>query len=105
MKAPGCLRCSGVSAQYTPLMSRLIFVLGLTALAFSVPSGAPLAQPAFGDPGIAPDGSEIAFVSGGDIWTVPSAGGEARLLISNAANDTRPVYSPDKTQLAFVSTR
>jgi Tol biopolymer transport system component len=36
---------------------------------------------------------------------VPSAGGDARLLISNAANDTHPVYSPDKTQLEFVSTR
>ena len=53
----------------------------------------------------APDGSEIAFVSGGDIWTVPAAGGQARLLISHAANETRPVYSPDKSQLAFVSTR
>ena len=52
-----------------------------------------------------PDGSEIAFVSGGDIWTVPSAGGEARLLVSHAATESRPVYSPDKTQLAFVSTR
>ena len=63
------------------------------------------ATPAYAEPGIAPDGSEIAFVSGGDIWTVPAAGGEARLLVSNAANDTRPVFSPDKTKLAFVSTR
>ena len=62
-------------------------------------------QPSFADPGIAPDGSEIAFVSGGDIWTVPSAGGEARLLVSNAATESRPEYSPDKKQLAFVSTR
>ena len=45
-----------------------------------------------------PDGSEIAFVSGGDIWTVPAAGGEAQPAVSNAANDTRPVFSPDKTQ-------
>lgn len=65
----------------------------------------PSPMPAFAEPGIAPDGSEIAFVSGGDIWTVPSAGGEARLLISNAANDSRPLYSPDRTHLAFVSTR
>ena len=62
-------------------------------------------RPAFAEPSIAPDGSEIAFVSGGDIWTVPAAGGQARLLISHAANDTHPVYSPDKSQLAFVSTR
>ena len=35
----------------------------------------------------------------------PRAGGDARLLISNAATETRPLYSPDKTRLAFVSTR
>jgi tricorn protease len=57
------------------------------------------------DPGISPDGAEIAFVSGGDIWTVPAAGGVAHLLISNPATESRPVYSPDGKQLAFVSTR
>ncbi len=57
------------------------------------------------DPGISPDGSEVAFVSGGDIWTAPSAGGDAHLLISNPATESRPVYSPDGKQLAFVSTR
>ncbi|HLW98678.1 MAG TPA: S41 family peptidase [Candidatus Acidoferrales bacterium] len=57
------------------------------------------------DPGISPDGSEIAFVSGGDIWTVPAAGGAAHLLISHPATESRPVYSPDGKQLAFVSTR
>ncbi|HET7695720.1 MAG TPA: S41 family peptidase [Vicinamibacterales bacterium] len=65
----------------------------------------PVTSPAFAEPGLAPDGSEIAFVSGGDIWTVPASGGDARLLVSNAANDTRPMYSPDKKHLAFVSTR
>jgi tricorn protease len=60
---------------------------------------------AYAEPAISPDGAEIAFVSGGDIWTVPSKGGEARLLISDAANDDRPLYSPDGTRLAFVSTR
>src|SRR3954447_21465103 len=77
------------------------FVAALLAQARPQPS----AHPAFAEPGIAPDGSEIAFVSGGDIWTVPASGGDARLLISSAANDTRPMYSPDKSQLAFVSTR
>lgn len=57
------------------------------------------------DPGISPDGTEIAFVSGGDIWTVPAGGGAAHLLISHPATESRPVYSPDGKQLAFVSTR
>jgi tricorn protease len=63
------------------------------------------ALPSFGEPGVSPDGSEIAFVSGGDIWTVPSTGGEARLLISHPAAESRPLYSPDGERLAFVSTR
>lgn len=37
----------------------------------------PAAVPSFATPGISPDGSEIAFVNGGDIWTVPGSGGEA----------------------------
>ena len=62
-------------------------------------------EPALSEPSLSPDAREIAFVSGGDIWTVPASGGEARLLIANPANDTRPLYSPDGTQLAFNSNR
>jgi len=61
--------------------------------------------PYFTEPAISPDLSEIAFVSGGDIWTVPAAGGEAHLLVSNPANESRPLYSPDGRKLAFISTR
>src|SRR3954449_3786175 len=85
-------------------MHRSLFICLLTAL-LAQTRPAPAAKPAFAEPGISPDGTEIAFVSGGDIWTVPASGGEARLLISNAANDSRPMYSPDRKQLAFVSTR
>ena len=60
---------------------------------------------AFAEPGISPDGREIAFTSGGDIWSVPAAGGDARLLVADAANDRRPLFSPDGRHLAFVSTR
>jgi Tol biopolymer transport system component/C-terminal processing protease CtpA/Prc len=63
----------------------------------------PLAS--FAEPAISPDRSEIAFVSGGDIWTVKSEGGEARLLVSHTANESRPIYSPDGRSLAFVSDR
>ena len=62
-------------------------------------------QPYFTEPAISPDRSEIAFVSGGDIWTAPIGGGDARLLVSHPANESHPVYSPDGKQLAFVSTR
>ena len=62
-------------------------------------------MPSFADPAVSPDHSEIAFASGGDIWTVPAVGGQARLLVSHAASESRPMYSPDGKRLAFVSTR
>jgi tricorn protease len=61
--------------------------------------------PSFSEPGIAPDGSEIAFVHGGDIWVVPARGGEARLLVAHPATESRPIYSPDGARLAFISNR
>ena len=57
------------------------------------------------DPAISPDRTEVAFISGGDIWTAPLAGGEARLLVSNPATESHPRYSPDGRSLAFVSNR
>jgi Tol biopolymer transport system component/C-terminal processing protease CtpA/Prc len=63
------------------------------------------AQAYFTEPALSPDRKEIAFVSGGDIWTVPAAGGTASLLVSHTANEARPLYSPDGRQLAFISTR
>jgi Tol biopolymer transport system component len=62
-------------------------------------------SPALAEPSPSPDHREIAFVSGGDIWTVPFGGGEARLLVSHPATESRPIYSPDGSQLAFVSNR
>jgi tricorn protease len=63
------------------------------------------ARRSFSEPDYSPDRREIAFVSGGDIWTVPAAGGDAHLLVTDAANDHRPLYSPDGSQLAFMSSR
>ncbi len=71
----------------------------------SAVAGAQPTRPSLSEPAISPDGHEIAFVSGGDIWTVPSGGGEAHLLISHPATESRPMYSPDGSRIAFISTR
>jgi Tol biopolymer transport system component/C-terminal processing protease CtpA/Prc len=84
---------------------RGIFLLVLTCILTVSSSSEPNQRPYFYEPSVSPTTNEIAFVSGGDIWTVPSTGGEARLLISNPANDTRPLFSPDGKQLAFMSNR
>jgi len=63
------------------------------------------ARPYFSEPSLSPDRQEIAFVSGGDIWTVSSSGGVAALLVSHPATESRPMFSPDGTKLAFISTR
>ena len=68
-------------------------------------SGAVGPLPSFAEPGISPDGSTIAFVSGGDIWEVSARGGDARLLVSHPANESRPLFAPDGRRLAFTSTR
>src|SRR5690348_3787728 len=77
------------------------------ALLFSISTALFAAEPRpyVGEPSVSPDGSEIAFVSGGDIWTVPARGGDARLLVSHPATESRPLYSPDGKFLAFTSTR
>ena len=62
-------------------------------------------KPYFTEPAIAPDRSEIAFASGGDLWSAPLAGGDARLLVSHPANESHPVFSPDGKTVAFVSDR
>jgi len=61
--------------------------------------------PSFSQPAVSPDGSQIAFASGGDLWTVPAGGGTAHLLVADPATESRPLYAPDGKQLAFISTR
>ena len=92
---------------------QLVFIGLLSAVALSIDVGTERAQaqaarqalPSFAEPAISPDGRELAVVSSGDIWTAPAAGGDARLLIAHDANESRPMYSPDGTQLAFISDR
>ena len=87
------------------LLMAMIFPMTGSVSAQRAKSTTVEALPSFTEPAISPDKSEIAFVSGGDIWTVSVAGGEAHLLVSHPAYDSRPLYSPDGKRLAFISTR
>jgi tricorn protease len=46
----------------------------------------------------------VAFAYGGDLWTVPRSGGQARRLTSTPTAETDPWFSPDGTRLAFTAT-
>src|SRR5262245_18914773 len=88
-----------------PLLFALLSIFRSDSAVHAVQSSQAGALPYFTEPWVSPGGSEIAFVSGGDIWTAPVGGGEARLLVSHPASESRPLYSPDGKRLAFVSTR
>ncbi|MFA8450098.1 MAG: S41 family peptidase [Bacteroidales bacterium] len=54
---------------------------------------------------ISPDGSQIAFSQKGDIYLVPSSGGEAKPVTFHNAHEYAPVWSHDGKKLAFASNR
>ena len=56
-------------------------------------------------PSINHDGSVVSFSYQGDIWTVPSTGGNATRLTIHEAYESNPIFSPDGKQIAFSGTR
>lgn len=56
-------------------------------------------------PSISPDGKTILFSYKGDIYKVPSSGGEAHPVTLHEAHDFMPVWSRDGKSIAFASDR
>ncbi|MDI1321163.1 MAG: S41 family peptidase [Algoriphagus sp.] len=56
-------------------------------------------------PAISPDGSQIVFTYKGDLFLVPSQGGDARQITFHEAHDYKAVWSRDGKQIAFASDR
>lgn len=57
------------------------------------------------DPTLTPDGQTIIFSYDGDLWKVPSKGGEAFRLTAMEGDETLPRVSPDGKWLAFSATQ
>ncbi len=88
-----------VIRQASRLLIAIIAARTLLLQAASIPMLLPK------DPALSADGSTIAFAWRGDVWSVSSAGGVATQLTRDPARDGQPAFSPDGTEIAFVSDR
>src|SRR3954454_12725109 len=94
---------------------QVVAIVGLGLVLALTLTGAPAPAPALIDVtvsegtsmsvAVSPDGRTLAVDLQGSIWTVPSAGGQAK-RITDVYNDARqPTWAPDGKSIAFFAYR
>ncbi len=79
---------------------------GKTKLTYTCPTENGICDNAAGNPTFSPDGTEIAAEYFGDIFVIPSGGGESRVILGTPKDgypgtEEDPTWSPDGTMIAF----
>lgn len=86
-----------------------IAVLALGVLLYGLVQAPAIGSPGQVDlpryPSISPDGSEIVFTWGGDLWLAPAEDGTARRLTRHEMDDLRSSWSVDGEWIVFTSMR
>ncbi len=83
--------------------SLILTMSALCSPAVAQPVGRPIRL--VNQPAVSPDGSRIAFSWSDEIWSANIDGSGLTRLTNHPASDSQPLFSPDSTQIAFVSTR
>lgn len=87
------------------LLAAMLIAAAINPVTADEQSLPPIASHILRQPALSPDGSMLAFVYDGDIWSAPSNGGLARRLTVTPGNEGDPLYAPDGNWLAFRSRR
>src|SRR5438874_6053042 len=81
-------------------MKRVAALLGICLLGAATPA---TSIRGMHHPALSPDGKQIAFDWHGDVWICPATGGAAERLTDDPADEQKPSWSPDGTQIAYSS--
>ena len=83
-----------------PALERVLVAVLPAVLGLGIAAAAPPTPLLLQSPSVS--ATQIAFAYGGEIWTVPRAGGEARRLVAGSGRLAGPIFSPDGGTIAYT---